>query len=123
MAKQPLKVKLTENDINKIIHSVLFNLKESFDNPFTIPEKLRNNLLMEGYFKTYPAEDILKYLSNRYGEYASIQLLENKNGVKVFSISFYNDSIDNCYFPYAFWDFYKLVLKLHLYLYILAIKY
>ena len=91
MTKQLLKVKLTENDINKIIHSVLFNLKESFDNPFTIPEKLRNNLLMEGYFKTYPAEDILKYLSNRYGEYASIQLLENKNGVKVFSISFYND--------------------------------
>ena len=27
------------------------------------------------------------------------------------SISFYNDSIDNCYFPYAFWDFYNEVLN------------
>ena len=27
------------------------------------------------------------------------------------SISFYNDSIDNCYFPYAFWDFYTKVIN------------
>ena len=27
------------------------------------------------------------------------------------SISFYNDTIDNCYFPYAFWDFYTSVIN------------
>lgn len=89
--KQPLKKKLTKNDIEKIINSVSSHIKESINNPFTMPDFLRNNILMEGYFMTYPTDKIVKYLSKRYGDYASIHVFENENNVEVFLISFYND--------------------------------
>ena len=51
-------VKLTENDIKKIIHDVVFHLHKTVDNPLCIDNCFRNNPLMEGYFKTYPPEKI-----------------------------------------------------------------
>lgn len=88
---QPLKEKLTKEDINRITNGVVSHLKETFDNPFTMSEFLRNSPLMEGYFKTYPTDKIIKYLQKRYGEYASIQVMENENGIEVFIIGFYDD--------------------------------
>ena len=54
-------VKLTENDIKKIIHDVVFHLHKTVDNPLCIDNYFRNNPLMEGYFKTYPPEKIEYY--------------------------------------------------------------
>jgi len=88
---QPLNKKLTKEDIDRIVNGVVSHLRESFDNPFTMPEFLRNSPLMEGYFKTYPTDKIVTYLQKRYGEYASIQVMENENGIEVFIISFYDD--------------------------------
>lgn len=88
---QPLTRKLSKEDIERITNGVVSHLKESFDNPFTMPDFLRNSPLMEGYFKTYPTDKIVKYLQKRYGEYASIEVMENENGVEVFIISFYDD--------------------------------
>lgn len=91
MAKQPLKVKLTENDIKKMVYGLLFNLKESFDNPFTMPESLRNNPLMEGIFTTYSTEDVEKYLTKRYGNSAFVDRYVTENGVELFRIGVHND--------------------------------
>ena len=88
---QPLKYELTDKEIQKMVKGVLFHLKESFDNPLTMPEKFRNSPLMEGYFETYPSEKVEKYLKKRYGKYAYIDRFENDNGVWVFRIGIYND--------------------------------
>ena len=88
---QPLKYKLTEEDLKKMTNSILFHLKETFDNPLTMPEEIKNSPLMEGYFKTYPPEKVEKYLKERYGKYAYVDRYENDNGVEVFRIGIYND--------------------------------
>ena len=84
-------VKLTENDIKKIIHDVVFHLHKTVDNPLCIDNYFRNNPLMEGYFKTYPPEKIEYYLKKKYGDYATIILTKNENDVDDFIISFFND--------------------------------
>ena len=84
-------VKLTENDIKKIIHDVAFHLHKTVDNPLCVDNYFRNNPLMEGYFKTYPPEKIEYYLKKKYGDYATIILAKNENDVDVFIIGFFND--------------------------------
>lgn len=88
---QPLKYELTEEDLKKMTNSIIFHLKESFDNPLSMPKELKNNPLMEGYFETYPSEKVEKYLKKRYGKYAYVDRYENDNGVEVFRIGIYND--------------------------------
>lgn len=91
MAKQPLKMKLTEKDIETMVRSVCFHLKESVDNPFSLPESFKNNPLNEGVFETYRPEDVEKYLKKRYGEYAYVDRYKNENNVEIFRIGFYNE--------------------------------
>lgn len=86
MGKSPLKYKLTEEDIEKMVRGILFHLKESFDNPFT-----NNHNLTEGIFSTYKPEKVEKYLKKRYGEYAFVERYTNENKVEIFRIGFYND--------------------------------
>ena len=74
-----------------MVHSVLFHLKESFDNPFSLPEKLKNKILMEGIFSTYEPSKVEKYLKKRYGKYAYVERFNNENGIEVFRIGVYND--------------------------------
>ncbi len=88
---QPLKIKLTENDIEKMVNSVIFHLNESLTNPFSLPDELKSNPLMEGYYATYPVDKVEKYLKKRYGKYAYIDCFENDNEVNVFRIGIYND--------------------------------
>ena len=90
-------VKLTENDIKKIIHDVVFHLHKTVDNPLCIDNYFRNNPLMEGYFKTYPPEKIEYYLKKKYGDYATIILTKNENDVDVFIIGFFNDEENEDY--------------------------
>ena len=73
---QPLKYELTEEDLKKMTNSIIFHLKESFDNPLSMPKELKNNPLMEGYFETYPSEKVEKYLKKRYGKYAYVDRYE-----------------------------------------------
>ena len=88
---QPLKYELTDEDLKKMVNGVLFHLKESFDNPFTMSEDVRNRMLSEGLIMTYPAEKVEKYLKKRYGKYAFVERYENSNKIEIFRIGFYND--------------------------------
>ena len=83
---QPLKYKLTEEDFKKMTNSILFHLKETFDNPLTMPEEIKNSPLMEGYFKTYPPEKVEKYLKERYGKYAYVDSTEQQVSGKYMGI-------------------------------------
>lgn len=88
----PLKEKIfTEEEIEKFKRSLPGHEMDNFGNIFAIPNSLKENILMEGYYMTYPPEKVKKYLKNRYGEYAIIETYERDNGIIVFRIGVYND--------------------------------
>lgn len=58
----------------------------SFDNIFSLPNEIRNNVLMEGYFRTYDIDVDLKYLKKRYGDAALVCTVTGENGVQDFEI-------------------------------------
>ena len=60
--------------------------RNSFNNPFTMSESLRNNVLMEGYFMTYPMDKVKKYLEKRYGDGAEVDIVKGDNNELVFLI-------------------------------------
>ena len=74
---QPLKYELTEEDLKKMTNSIIFHLKESFDNPLSMPKELKNNPLMEGYFETYPSEKVEKYDGTTNRAKANVNLVED----------------------------------------------
>ena len=89
--EQPLKVKLTESDIRKMVKGVFFHLNESFDNIFTMSDEMKTSPLMEGYYMTYDPKDVAKFLKKRYGKYAFVETYKNENNIVLFRIGVYND--------------------------------
>ena len=88
----PLKQKIfTEEEIERFKKSLPGHERDGFWNIFSIPSSLKENVLMEGYYMTYPPEDVKKFLKKRYGEYAIVETYEAENGVIIFRICVYND--------------------------------
>ena len=90
---QPLKKNrsFSEKDIERLTNSIMFHLKESLLNPFTMSKELKESPLMEGVFSTYEPEKVKRYLEKRYGKYAFVETFENDNNVTIFRIGVYND--------------------------------
>ena len=60
--------------------------KHSLDDPFSLYDTLKYTSLMEGIFRTYEPEKIIKYLEKRYGDAAIVQKTTGENGEKLFLI-------------------------------------
>ena len=81
---------ITNEEIKKLVKESLSKKiiipKESVNNIFSLYENKKENILMEGIFKTYPPEKVLKYLKKRYGDAAIINIFDGDNDEKVFVI-------------------------------------
>ena len=89
---RPLAEKIfTEEEIEKFKRSLAGHEMGGLDNIFAIPKEMKENTLMEGYYKTYPVEDVKRYLKKRYGRHAIVETFENENGVILFRVGVYND--------------------------------
>ena len=80
---------ITQNLVRKILKEELHKIiktNESLLNPFTLPENLRSNVLMEGYFRTLDIETTADCLRKRYGDAADVTINDNSNGIKVFRV-------------------------------------
>jgi hypothetical protein len=88
----PLKEKIfTEKEIEVFERTVAGHERDWFGNIFAISDDLKNNVLMEGYYMTYPPEKVEEYLKKRYGKYAIVETYAVDNGVIIFRIGVYND--------------------------------
>ena len=92
------EIRETTDKVKKIIENlstkntlVPFNY---FGDIFSLPEDVKKNPLMEGYYKTYPPEKVKSFLEKRYGDNLNVFLLDAMNGEKCFVIRF-NDSDEN----------------------------
>ena len=54
--------------------------KNTFDNIFTIADRLRKNYLNEAYYATYPIDEVVKFLKKRYGKTANVERFDGGNG-------------------------------------------
>lgn len=54
--------------------------------PFSQFDNVNHTPLMEGIFRTYEPEKIVKFLKKRYGDAAIIQITDGENGEKIFLI-------------------------------------
>ena len=86
-----LLIPLSEEALRNIVRDILLNLNESYTNIFSISDNLRNNPLMEGYFRTYPLSKVEKFLKQRYGNAAKVSVEKKENGEKAFHVYIWND--------------------------------
>lgn len=74
------------NLIKESIGKKLILPRKSFGNIFNINETVKENPLLEGIFRTYKPEKVLKYLEKRYGDAAIVNIFDGDNEEKIFLI-------------------------------------
>ena len=74
------------NLIKESIGKKLILPRKSFGNIFNINETVKENPLLEGIFRTYKPEKVLKYLEKRYGDAAIVNVFDGDNEEKIFLI-------------------------------------
>ena len=79
VTSQEIESLIRESLTKKIIIS-----KESVGNIFSLYNS--TNVLMEGIFRTYPPEKVVKYLEKRYGDAAIVTVFDGDNDEKIFVI-------------------------------------
>ena len=78
-----------KNRVFKIKEGELIVPHNSFLDPFTLPDTVKRNPLMEGYYRTYPPEKVKSFLEKRYrGGNFNIFLLDAMNNERCFCVRF-----------------------------------